>query len=61
VTHLEYEAALAELETLMGTGEQPDRICQLAATIEQYELQHYPIAEPTPEEAAAFRREQEKK
>ncbi len=58
----EYEAALARLETLMDTkpnSSQEEDMKLLAVLIEEYELEHYPIAAPDPVEAVKFRMEQQ--
>jgi len=56
-SHEEYEAMLAALEFVMEYGPGSFApIALLASAIEAYELIHFPIAEPTPEEAAAFRK-----
>ncbi len=54
-----YEAALGELRDIWHTTSQRRRLCQLAEEIDAYEREHFPIPAPTPEEAAAFRAEQE--
>ena len=61
-TEDEYRAALARIDPLLdaklGTPE-GDELEMLSAAIEEYEARVYPIGEPTPEEARAFRAEQE--
>ncbi len=62
MTEAEYEAALIRIGELMdaehGTpeGEELDR---LSDEVEAYEDEHYPMPEPTPEQIAEFRRDQE--
>lgn len=61
-----YASAFLALEILMDfdpkAGEPAGVLLQgLAAAIEDYEQLRWPLGEPTPEEAAAFRAEQEKK
>ncbi len=63
-TEDEYEAALAQIETLMDAetkGPQEKELERLAILVEEYECEHYPIANPDPIEAAKFRTEQEGK
>lgn len=63
-TASEHAAALEEAERLMkvdpklGTPE-GERLDELATAIEAYESEHFHFDTPTPEEMAAFRREQE--
>jgi antitoxin component HigA of HigAB toxin-antitoxin module len=59
-----HAAALAEAEQLMHADPPRDtdegrRLLELAEAIEAYERIRWPMPDPTPEEAAAFRREQE--
>lgn len=59
----EYEAALAEVERLLGVDPDPgteegDRLDTLAILVEAYEREHYPMTPPTPQAAVAFRLEQ---
>lgn len=61
----EYELAVVALDVLM-MGEEATAdslkgrwLGMLAAAIEAYEKIHFPIADPTPEEARAFRDSQE--
>lgn len=67
MTRDQYEAAMKEIDLLMQIPdadrplEQADRLCILAAAVEAYEREHFPIPEPTPEEAAAFRAAEEPK
>jgi len=61
-TEAEYETALAHLETLMDAepnSPQEEELKLLAILIEEYELEHYPIADPDPVEANKFRMEQQ--
>jgi hypothetical protein len=55
----ERRLALGELDRLMGHKKLPVRremwFAVLAKAIEAYEKIHFPIADPRPEEAAAFR------
>lgn len=65
MTYDEYRAEMRELGRLMHmdplkiTAAELARIDGLAIRCEAYERVHFPIEKPTPEEAAAFRREQE--
>lgn len=54
-----YRRALAEVERLIATGDNDEHLKRLAAEVEEFEKEHYPIPAPTAEEAEAFRREQE--
>jgi hypothetical protein len=61
----EYEVAFAELERIMETNPalgspEGERLDFLTSQIVAYERTRFPLPEPTPEEAAAFRAEQEK-
>jgi HTH-type transcriptional regulator/antitoxin HigA len=63
-TEEEHTRALAELERLMDADPSADstegaRLEALAAEIESYEEIHFRIPEPTPEEAAQFRADEE--
>lgn len=49
---------MAALKFVMEHDPGSQGVAMLGAAIEAYEKIHFPIAEPTPEEAAAFRREQ---
>lgn len=60
----EYEAALAEADTYfesnpLKASPEGQRFEEVIQALVKYEDEHYPIRPPTPEEAAAFRREQE--
>jgi HTH-type transcriptional regulator / antitoxin HigA len=58
----DYEAALAEVERLWGAKSgtpRGDRLDVLAALIDSYESEHYPIDPPDPIEAIKFRMEQQ--
>ena len=56
----DYKAALEKLKAWMDSNaELNDEIVALIDTIIEYEEEHFPIDPPTPEEAAAFRAEQE--
>ena len=60
----DHTRALAELDRLMDRDPTPDstegaRLDQLSAEIEAYETAHFLIPEPTPEEAARFRADEE--
>ncbi len=62
ITETEYETALARLETLMDAepnSPQEKDLERLAVLVEEYELEHYPIADPNPIEAVKFRMEQQ--
>ena len=55
-----YKAAIAELERLMSTSPSDDeRINEVAEFIAEYEAMMFPINRPSPEDAAAFRQDQE--
>ena len=59
----EYEAALAEVEALMGHDLAPgtpdhDRLEFLSVLIEQYEEEEFPIDKPTPQAVVDFMLEQ---
>lgn len=61
-TEDEYEAALAQIETLMDAEldrSQEKELERLAILVEEYEDEHYPIEEPDPIEAVKFRVEQQ--
>jgi HTH-type transcriptional regulator/antitoxin HigA len=61
-TEAEYEAALAEIETLMDAepdSPQEEELECLAILVEEYEREHYPIPAPDPIEALKFRMEQQ--
>jgi HTH-type transcriptional regulator / antitoxin HigA len=58
----DYEAALAEVERLWGTKAgtlEGDRLDVLAALLDAYESEHFPIDPPDPIEAINFRMEQQ--
>lgn len=60
----EYEAALAEADAFMQSNplkNSPEgrRFEEVIVALVKYEDEHFPMREPTPEEAAEFRREQE--
>jgi HTH-type transcriptional regulator/antitoxin HigA len=58
----DYEAALAEVETLWGSRSgtaQGDRLDVLATLIDAWESEHYPFAPPDPIDAIKFRMEQQ--
>jgi len=55
----EHKVMLELLDELMEKRPGSLAISIVAKVIEEYELIHFPLPEPTPEEAAAFRREQE--
>lgn len=60
-TEQDYEAALAEIETLWGAPEdspEGDRLDVLLTLVEAYEARHHPIDPPDPVEAILFRLEQ---
>lgn len=57
----DYEAAMAEVETLWGAKSgtpKGDRLDVLATLIDSWEAANYPIAPPDPIEAIKFRMEQ---
>jgi len=61
-TETEYETALARLEILMDAelnSLQEEELERLVVLGEEYELEHYPIAAPDPNEAIKFRMEQQ--
>lgn len=61
-TDEEYAGLLAEAETLMGAAlctPEGERLSALVDVIGAYEDVRWPMPEPTPEERAEFRREQE--
>lgn len=61
-TQADYEAAMAELETLWGADDgtpQGDRLDVLATLIEAYEAKAFPIDPPDPIDAILFRMEQQ--
>ena len=60
-TEQDYDAALAEVESLWGAeADTPegDKLDVLITLIEAYEAKHHPIAPPDPVEAILFRMEQ---
>jgi HTH-type transcriptional regulator/antitoxin HigA len=61
-TEADYEAALAEIESLWGAKSgtaKGDRLDVLATLIDAYEAKHYPMDPPDPIEAIRFRMEQQ--
>lgn len=61
-TKADYKAALAELESLWGAKNgtpRGDRLEVLAALIDAYEAEHFPINPPDPIDAIKFRIEQQ--
>ena len=61
-TEADYQAALAEIETLMDAEmntPEGDKLDILATLIESYEAKHFPIEAPNPIEAIKFRMEQQ--
>ncbi len=63
-TSEEYEAALAEVERLVGLDPEPgcadgDRLEVLALLVEEYEQRHFKTANASPIDAIAFRMEQQ--
>jgi HTH-type transcriptional regulator/antitoxin HigA len=60
----EHTRALARIEEILGCPEatlEAKELTDLALAVEAYEEERWPIQPPTPEEALAFRREQEAK
>lgn len=60
-TEAEYDAALAEIDTLMdaaGNSQEAERLELLSILVEAYESEHYPIDPPDPVEAIKFRMDQ---
>ncbi len=60
----EYEAAVKEVAAGISDDYELDspecmRFLEMVCVVEGYEKKHFPIDPPTPEEAAAFRKEQE--
>lgn len=59
----EYLIALGEVDALILEEQRShirsERLDALFTEVEAYEKEHFQIAKPTPEELAAFRREQE--
>jgi HTH-type transcriptional regulator/antitoxin HigA len=58
----EYEAALAQIESLMDAepnSPQEKELERLAILVEAYEDEHFPIHAPDPAEALQFRLEQQ--
>jgi antitoxin component HigA of HigAB toxin-antitoxin module len=60
----DHGTALKLIEVLMNETPNPetcfgDFLVELADAVQQYEAVHFNIGEPTPAEAAAFRKEQE--
>lgn len=60
----EYTEGMKRLKHLLDTPRPPsnaimEELIILATALATYEREHFPIAAPTPEEAAEFRREQE--
>lgn len=66
MTYEQYREEMRELGRLMHmdplkiTPSELAQIDGLAIRCEAYEKEHFPIEKPTPEEAEAFRREQER-
>jgi HTH-type transcriptional regulator / antitoxin HigA len=61
-SELDYEEALAQVETLWGAPSgtlEGDRLEVLATLIDAYEAEHYPMDPPDPIEAIKFRMEQQ--
>jgi len=61
-TEADYEAAMAEVETLWGSKAGTpagDRLDVLATLIDAWETAHYPMDPPDPVEAIKFRMEQQ--
>ena len=61
-TEADYEAALAEIDTLIDVPEgcpEEDRLELLSILVEAWEAEHYPIDPPDPVEAIKFRMEQQ--
>ena len=61
-TEADYQAALAEIETLMDAEmntPEGDKLDILATLIESYEAKYFPIEAPNPIEAIKFRMEQQ--
>jgi HTH-type transcriptional regulator/antitoxin HigA len=61
-TKADYEAALAEIESLWGAKAgtpKSDRLDALATLIDAYEKERYPMDPPDPIEALKFRMEQQ--
>jgi HTH-type transcriptional regulator/antitoxin HigA len=59
-TEVDYEAALARIETLWGSDSdtsEGDELEILFTLVEAYEAKHYPIAPPDPIEAIKFEME----
>ncbi len=62
ITETEYEIDLAHIETLMDAepnSPQEKELERLVILVEEYEREHYPIADPEPIEAVKFRMEQD--
>lgn len=62
----EYEEAVSELKRLWDTNpsagsEEGVRMVLLVTRLEAYEKVHFPIPEPTPEDARQFREQEEPK
>jgi hypothetical protein len=59
----EHTRKLAKIDAMMGknlSGDELMEFLDLVQEVEDYESVAFPISEPTPEEAAAFRAEQMK-
>jgi HTH-type transcriptional regulator/antitoxin HigA len=60
-TEADYDAALAEIDTLWGAAEgtaNGDKLDVLLTLVDSYEAKHHPILPPDPIEAIKFRMEQ---
>ena len=60
-TEADYDATLAEIDQLWGAEDgtaEGDRLDVLLVLVDNYEVQHHPIAPPDPIEAIKFRMEQ---
>jgi HTH-type transcriptional regulator/antitoxin HigA len=61
-SHNDYKIALSRIYALWDSSvDTPEfaELSNLVDLVESYETKHFPIASPTPEEAADFREEQE--
>lgn len=64
MSETEYKEGMVRLKQLLGGPRETARkslgeLIPLITALATYEREHFPIARPTPEEAAEFRREQE--